>query len=155
MKCLTFILLVFVACTTAEESEGISIDRFVQLFSISAQEVKTCIQKTGVRIEHLRALEDTFDKDVEVSSESTRKACCYLVCCAHAQGTMVGSELQIEKIVQIIREIEMKAGIDRQLKAMLIVYVKQCEKQVKDITDACDVAFVFMKCLKNKFEEFR
>ncbi|CAK9819061.1 hypothetical protein ANTQUA_LOCUS10030 [Anthophora quadrimaculata] len=154
MKCIMFILLVFVACTTAEESEGISIDRFMQLFSISAQEVKTCIQKTGVRREHLMALEDAFDEDAEISHESIKKASCYLVCCAHAQGTMVGSKLQIEKIVEIFRDVE-SSSIDRQLRAMFIVYLKQCEKQVRDITDACNVAFVFMKCLHNKFENFQ
>ncbi|CAK9806762.1 hypothetical protein ANTPLA_LOCUS5017 [Anthophora plagiata] len=150
MKCVMFVLLVFVACTTAEEGEEIPVERFMELFSISAQEVKTCIHKTGVKREHLVAFGDGLEEGAEVSKEFVRKASCYLVCCAHAQGTMVGSQLQMEKIVQRIRDIK-STYFDPQLKAMFITSVKQCEKGVKGIADACDVVFVFIKCLRKKF----
>ncbi|XP_017795526.1 PREDICTED: uncharacterized protein LOC108576960 [Habropoda laboriosa] len=154
-KCLVLFLFAFVAYTTAEAEDTMPklIRSLADLFSISTDAASSCVHSTMATIEDMRLFEDSLAEKVDTfGGISIRKASCTLACCAQAQGTMSGSKLQLEVINNVIQNARGR-DVDAQIKLMYITFVKQCENEVKNITDRCDVVMHFIRCMSDKVRE--
>ncbi|XP_053972453.1 pheromone-binding protein Gp-9-like isoform X2 [Hylaeus volcanicus] len=162
-------LLVFVAvfvpaflAIQATHDMGNLINGFATMFEIKTEDVETCIRQMSVTIEDFQLLGTVIsDPDISEVEEgnklyeapgrrSMRRALCVITCCAQKQGSMIGSQIQMPVLQNMIK----KMTIPREEKLFFSVAVAECNEEVRDITDECDVTFRFIRCVALKVAYF-
>ncbi|XP_053997016.1 uncharacterized protein LOC128886311 isoform X2 [Hylaeus anthracinus] len=164
MKLLIFVAVfvpAFLAIQATNEM-GNLINNFATMFEIKTEDVETCIRKMSATIGDFQLLGTVLvEPDISEVEEgnklyeapdrrSARRALCVITCCAQKQGSMIGSQIQVPVVQNMIK----KLTIPREEKLFFSVAVAECNEKVKDITDECDVTYRFIRCVALKVRYF-
>ncbi|XP_026666957.1 pheromone-binding protein Gp-9-like isoform X1 [Ceratina calcarata] len=113
-----------------------------EMWSIPRNEVEVCTGQTKVTYDDFMLFVDVIQSEGE-NNDTVRKASCTLACCAQAQGTMSGTNINMAAVHNLITN----SSAPHVVKPRLHIAVDTCAELVKNINDGCDKFLQFIMCV--------
>ncbi|XP_035733989.1 uncharacterized protein LOC118446901 [Vespa mandarinia] len=146
MKKLLIVVCVYFFVFKSIESET---TEYIENMSNETSNEDFCFNMSGIDPEHLFFLNHIERLEKSEREEFKYKIGCYASCLFQQYKVMDGPHIQISDMIELFKSDLKFYGpyIQKEIDEFPIT-IEMCAKQVEIITDACEVGWKFVKCMK-------
>ncbi|XP_032679902.1 pheromone-binding protein Gp-9-like [Odontomachus brunneus] len=144
------LLLLFTCVVATKELEGL-IENVAQSLNMSKDEVRGCFIEKNITLEDLMKFDMLRVDNLQATDaqDINSKIGCLLACLGEKKEMMTGARLNLNKMKEWVQErlqaIETKHNPEKL--ARFEQHIDSCANQVETITNKCEVALTFLRCV--------
>ncbi|KAK2584465.1 hypothetical protein KPH14_006840 [Odynerus spinipes] len=136
----------FAVFITIESKEAVK--KYTETLSNEHADRNVCRNASGITTEFIENLNKTEEELEAPEMEETRhKVGCYISCLMQEKEIMSGSEIQVQKIIDMLKSLmDSNEKASQETVNIITGVVQDCGKQVENMTNACEIGWKFGKC---------